>query len=366
MMRVSSLLITTAAAAIMLSGAAIAQDRVVNVFNWNDYIDEEILGEFTAETGIEVNYQVFDSNFTLQSQLLAGNTQYDVVFPTATFLANQIIAGVYQPLDKSLLDNLGNMDEGLMERLSVYDPGNTHAVVYMWGTTGIGMNPDKIREQLGDDADLSSWDLIFDPEIAAQLESCGIYHLDDPTEMIPAALNYLGMEPDLKDADSVAMAAEALNAVRPYVRKFHSSENISALANGDICIAVGWSGDMLQARDRAAEAGQGVTVDYVIPDEGALLWMDVMAIPASAPNAEEAHAFVNYLMRPEVIAKATNYVAYANGNAASTALLDPEIREDTAVYPNEETQARLYAVTPNDQRTERLFTRTWTQVTTGQ
>jgi len=363
MVRITSLLATTAAAAFVLAGTASAQDRVVNVYNWNDYIDEEILEEFTAETGIAVNYQVYDSNFVLQSQLLAGDTQYDLVFPTATFLANQITAGAYQELDKSKLANLENMDEGLMEQLAVYDPGNAHAAVYMWGTTGLGINPDMVRERLGDDADLTSWDLVFEPEIAAQLEECGIYHLDDPTEMIPAALNYLGMDPDAKDADSVAQAAELLATVRPYVRKFHSSENISALANGDICIAVGWSGDMLQARDNAAE---GVTVEYVIPDEGALLWMDVMGIPASAPNVEEAHIFMDYIMRPEVIAKATNYVAYANGNAASKDLLDPEILADTAIYPDAETQERLYAVTPNDQRTERLFTRTWTQITTGQ
>lgn len=365
-MRFSSLAIFAAIAAAATTGVAGAQDRVVNVYNWNDYIDEEILDEFTAETGIAVNYQVFDSNFTLQSQLLAGDTDYDIVAPTATFLANQIKAGVYQPLDRSKLPNLKNMDPVLMERLAVYDPGNAHAIVYMWGTTGIGINPDMVRERLGEDADLTSWSLIFDPEIAARLEDCGIYHLDDPTEMIPAALNYLGMDPDAKDAESVGKAAELLASVRPHVRKFHSSENIAALANGDICIAMGWSGDMLQARDRAAEAGRGVTVEYVIPREGALLWMDVMGIPASAPNVEEAHIFLDYIMRPEVIARASNYVAYANGNAASKPFLDEAVREDTAIYPDEETQARLYAVTPNDQRTERLFTRTWTRVMTGQ
>lgn len=364
-MRFKSLLITTAAAAIMSAGAAHAEG-VVKIFNWSDYIDESILEEFTAETGIEVVYDVFDSNEILETRLLAGSTGYDLVVPTGTFMANQIQAGVFQPLNKDALSNLGNMDPAIEERLSLYDPGNEYAINYMWGTTGIGINVDMVKERLGEDADLSSWDLVFDPETAAKLEDCGIFHLNAPAEMIPAALNYVGMDPDARDADSLAKAEEVYAGVRPYVRKFHSSEYINALANGDICLAVGWSGDILQARDRAAEADSGVTVEYIIPGEGALMWFDNLAIPADAENVEEAHIFLDYLMRPEVMAKASNYVYYANGNAASKEFLLEDVIGDPAIYPDEETVGRLYTVTPYSQREQRNVTRAWTRITTGQ
>jgi len=365
-MRISSLLVSTAVLALAAAGTASAQDRVVKIFNWSDYIDESILEEFTAETGIEVVYDVFDSNEILETRLLAGSTGYDIVVPTGTFMANQIKAGVFQPLDKEALPNLENMDPAIMERLELYDPGNDYAINYMWGTTGIGINVDMVRERLGEDADLNSWDLVFDPETAGKLEDCGIFHLNAPAEMIPAALNHAGMDPDARDADSLAKAAEVYEPIRPFVRKFHSSEYINALANGDICLAVGWSGDVLQARDRAAEADSGVTVDYIIPKEGALMWFDNMAIPADAENVAEAHEFLNYLMRPEVMAKASNYVYYANGNAASKEFLIDDVINDPAIYPDEETLSRLYTVTPYSQREQRNVTRTWTRITTGQ
>ena len=356
-----------AVAAIAMSLApASAQDRVVHVYNWSDYIDESILADFTSETGIRVVYDVFDSNEIVETKLLAGGTGYDVVVPTGTFLARQIQAGVFQPLDKSKLTNWDNLNPQVMERLSRYDPENQHAINYMWGTTGLGLNVAMVKERLGEDAPLDTWDILFDPETAAKLADCGIYVLNTPEEVVPAALNYLGLDPNSDEREDLDKAQELLLSIRPYVRKFHSSEYIEALANGDICMALGWSGDILQARDRAGEAGQGVTIQYVIPTQGAVTWLDNMAIPADAPHVEEAHEFLNYIMRPEVIAKATNYVNYANGNAASREFVNAEILEDPGVYPPEETVGRLYAIDPKDPAAQRLQTRLWTRVVTGQ
>lgn len=362
----SKLLFTTVAAFAALTVAAGAQDRVVNIYNWSDYIDDSILTDFTAETGIKVVYDVFDSNEVLETKLLAGGTGYDIVVPTGTFLANQIKAGVFQKLDKSKLPNLANMDPVIMKGLEKYDPGNEYAINYMWGTTGIGINVDMVKERLGDGAELDTWKLIFDPETAAKLKDCGIFMLDAPTETLPAAKNYIGLDPDAKDQESIDKAKAALLAIRPDILKFHSSEYINALANGDACMAMGWSGDVLQARDRAAEADAGVNVEYIIPKEGALMWFDNMAIPSDAPHVEEAHEFLNYIMKPEVIAKASNYVYYANGNAASKQFLNEDVIGDPAIYPSEETMGRLYTVSPESAREKRILNRAWTEVKTGQ
>lgn len=345
--------------------AAAAQDRVVNVYNWSDYIDEAILDEFTAETGIRVIYDVFDSNEILETKLLAGSTGYDVVVPTGTFLARQIQAGVFQKLDKSKLPNIEHMWDTIEQRTEKYDPGNEYSINYMWGTTGIGYNARKVQDALGIER-VDSWDVIFKPEMISKLADCGVFMLDAPAEMIPAALNYLGLDINSTDPDELARAEELLLSIRPHVRKFHSSEYISALANGDICMAVGWSGDVFQARDRAAEADQGVVVEYAIPKEGGQMWFDQMAIPADAANVEEAHIFLNYIMDPKVIAKASNYVFYANGNKASQEFLDPDVIDDPAVYPDEATLGNLFTTTPPDSRTQRLMTRLWTRVVTGQ
>ncbi|GAB5506203.1 MAG: polyamine ABC transporter substrate-binding protein [Rhizobiaceae bacterium] len=361
-----SLIVSGALAAIAaLTVSASAQERVVHVFNWSDYIDESVLEEFTAETGIKVVYDVFDSNEILETKLLAGSTGYDVVVPTGTFLARQIQAGVFQKLDKSKLPNISNMWDTVAERTERYDPGNEYSINYMWGTTGIGYNVRKVQDALGVER-VDSWDLIFDPETIAKVAECGVFMLDAPAEMIPAALNYLGLDVNTTDPDELAKAEELLLSIRPHIRKFHSSEYISALANGDICVAVGWSGDVFQARDRAAEADQGVAVDYSIPKEGAQMWFDQMAIPADAKNVEEAHIFLNYIMDPKVIAKASNYVFYANGNKASQELLEPDVINDPAVYPDEATLSNLFTTTPPDPRTQRLMTRLWTRVVTGQ
>jgi putrescine transport system substrate-binding protein len=349
-----------------MSVLAGAQEKVVNVYNWSDYIDETIIEDFTKETGIKVVYDVYDSNEILETKLLAGGSGYDVVVPTASpFLARQIQAGVYQKLDKSKLPNLSNMWDAVSERVAKLDPGNEYSVNYMWGTTGIGYNTKKIKEALGVEA-IDSWDTVFKPENMSKLAGCGVHFLDSPTDIIPTALNYLGLSPDSTSPDDIAKAEELLLGIRPSIRKFHSSELINALANGDICLAVGFSGDLFQARDRATEADQGVEIAYAIPKEGAEMWFDQLAIPADAPHVEEAHAFINYMMKPEVVAKASNYVFYANGNKASEQFLDKEVLDDPAIYPDEATMSKLFTVQPYDPKTQRLITRAWTKIVTGQ
>jgi len=357
----------SAASALLAASAfaAYAQERTVNVYNWSDYIDQSIIEDFTKETGIKVVYDVFDSNEILETKLLAGGSGYDVVVPSANFLARQITAGVFQKLDKAKLPNLSNTWDIVNERTAKYDPGNEYSINYMWGTVGIGYNVKKIQEALGIDK-VDSWDVFYKPENIQKLADCGVYVLDSPADIIPTTLKYLGLDPESKSGDDFAKAEEALLAIRPSIRKFHSSEYINALANGDICLAIGWSGDVFQARDRAAEADQGVVVNFVIPKEGAEMWFDQMAIPADAKNVAEAHEFLNYILKPEVAAKASNYIFYANGNKASQAFIEKDILNDPAIFPDEATLAKLFTVSPYDPKTQRLVTRTWTKIVTGQ
>ncbi|MGF1502212.1 MAG: polyamine ABC transporter substrate-binding protein [Paracoccaceae bacterium] len=359
-MRIS---LATAATFAALAASASAQD-VVHVYNWSDYIDESILEEFEAETGIDVVYDVFDSNELLETKMLAGGSGYDIVVPTGSFLQRQIQAGVFQPLDKSKLSNLDNMWPAISERTSTYDPGNEYSINYMWGTTGVGYNVDAVQERLGTDS-VESWDVIFKPEIIAQFADCGIHVLDAPTELLPAALNYLGYDGDSHEIEQIEEAAALIQEIRPHITQFHSSQYINALANGDICLAIGWSGDVLQARDRAIEADNEVRVEYSIPNEGALMWFDQMAIPSDAPNPDAAHAFLDYIMRAEVIAKASNYVYYANGNLASKPFLNDDVINDPAIYPPEEAVENLYVTTPYPPRIQRQVTRLWTRIKTG-
>ena len=353
------------AAALFAFGASMAVAEEVRVYNWSDYIDEELLAKFEAETGIDLIYDVFDSNEVLETKLLAGGSGYDVVVPTGSFLQRQIQAGAFQKLDYSQLSNAGNLWDVIKERTAQYDPGNEYAINYMWGTTGIGVNTGKVAEILGADAPIDSLALIFDPANAEKLAACGINVLDAPAEMIPAALKYAGLDPDAKDADSLAKAEEVLMAVRPYIQKFNSSEYINALANGEICVAFGWSGDVLQARDRAADAENGVEIAYNAPKEGALMWFDMMAIPVDAPNASGAHKFLNFIMDAQNMAAASNYVYYANGNKASQEFLIEDVIGDPAIYPSEETVANLYTTSPADSAQQRLITRLWTRVKSG-
>jgi putrescine transport system substrate-binding protein len=338
----------------------------LHVYNWSDYIAEDTVAKFEEATGIKVVYDVYDSNETLEAKLLAGNAGYDVVVPSSNYLQRQVGAGVYLPLDKSKLPNLKNMDPDLMADAAAYDPDNEHSAIYMWGTIGIGYNVAAVRERLGDDAPVDSWALVFDPEYAAKLADCGISMLDSPTDMLPLALAYLGKDPESTDKDDLNAAAEALLAVRPYVRYFHSSQYISDLANGEICVAIGFSGDVFQAAARAKDAGTGIEIDYGVPNEGTQQWFDLMAIPVDAPNPDAAHAFINFIMDPQITADITNFVWYANANAASMPLVDPEIAGDPAIFPPPEVRAKLFPAVVYDARTDRLVTRLWTQVKTGQ
>ena len=340
------------------------EPKVLNVSNWSDYIDEDVLAAFEAEYGIDVNYDVFDSNEVLETKLLAGASGYDVVVPSANFLERQVRAGVFRELDTSRLANLGNLDPDIVASVARHDPGNAHAVVYMWGTTGIGYDAGKLRE-VASDAPVDSWRLVLDPDVAAAVEPCGISVLDDPTDMASAVLAYHGRDPNGESDDDLAIIESTLLAVRPYIRKIHSSQYIDDLANGEICVAVGYSGDVLQARDRARDAGVDVDVRYSVPVEGTIIWFDMLAIPADAPHPGNAHLFIDYLMRPEVAAANTNHVNYANPNAASLEFVAAAIRDDTGIYPPPEVRARL---APNLARSEeftRKLNRVWTRFTTG-
>jgi putrescine transport system substrate-binding protein len=359
----------TAALALVAGSFAInsaaAQARVVNVYNWSDYIEPKVIEDFTKETGIKVQYDTFDANETLETKLLAGKSGYDVVVPTGYFLERQIKAGVFQKLDRSKLKNLGNVWPEVATRLAAYDPGNQYAVNYMWGTTGIGFNVKAMRDRLGPNGKIDSWDIVFKPDNLAKFRDCGIHMLDSADDIIPAALHFLGLNPNSNDPKELERASELLAKIRPLVRKFHSSEYLNALAGGEICLAVGWSGDIKQAQKRAVEAKKGEEIGYSIPKEGAQMFFDNLAIPRDASHVAEAHVFIDYLLRPEVAAQNTNLVAYANGNLASQKLIDRSILDDKSVYPDASTMNRLYTVGARDQKSQRLINRLWTKIKTG-
>ncbi len=348
----------------VLASAAPAADRVVNFFNWSDYIAPSVLTDFTAATGIRVQYDTFDSNDILETKLLAGKSGYDVVVPTAYFLQRQIKAGVFQKLDKQKLPNLVNAWDEISRRLEVYDPGNQYAVNYMWGTVGIGYNITKAKAVLGGQP-IDSWDVLFKPELIAKFKDCGVYMLDSADDVLPAALHYLHLDPNSTSQADLEKAADLVAKVRPSVRKFHSSEYLNALATGDICLVLGFSGDVKQAQKRAAEAKNGVEIGYAVPRDGAQLWFDNLGIPKDAEHPDEAHALINYLLKPEVAAKNSNFIAYANGNAASRRFIDPAILNDRGIYPDAEMMARLYTISAHDQKAQRLMNRLWTRVKTG-
>ncbi|HEV7270088.1 polyamine ABC transporter substrate-binding protein [Pseudoxanthomonas sp.] len=342
-----------------------ASSKTLNVYNWPDYIAEDTIPNFEQQTGVSVTYDVFDSDEMVETKLLAGSSGYDVVVPSLSFLGRQIQAGVFLPLDKSKIPNLKNLDPKMLERIALQDPGNRFAVPYLWGTSGIGYNVDKIKAIFGDTAVTGSWDVVFKPENAAKLKDCGITVLDTPSELIPIALNYLGEDPHSFDPAVIDKAAALLKTIRPYIRNFHSSSYINDLANGDVCLVVGWSGDIIQARDRAAESGNGVNVAYSIPKEGAPQWFDMLAIPKDAKNVDNAYAFINYLLDPQVAAANTNYVTYPNPVPASKPLVDKSIADDPTIYPPADVDAKLFtfAVLPPD--VDRQYTRIWTELKTG-
>lgn len=355
-----------AAAAVAFTGAGqAAEEPVLNVYNWSDYIAEDTIENFEKEYGIEVNYDVFDSNEVLEAKLLAGNTGYDVVVPSGSFLERQIQAGVFMELDKSKLSNYGNLDDDILDRVSMHDPGNKHAIPYMWGTTGFAYNIDMINERMPD-APTDSWAMLFDPDVVKNFADCGATLLDAPTEGLSNMLGYLGRDPNSEAEEDLEAFEEQMMKIRPHIRYFHSSQNINDLANGEICLAMGWSGDMFIAMDRAAEADQGIEIDYVIPKEGAVIWFDMMAIPADAPHPNNAHLFLDYIMRPEVAASISNYVWYANANEAATRLVDEEVRENPDIYPPPEIKNKLFPDLATSPGFTRKLTRSWTRIKTGQ
>ena len=348
---------------ILMSGA-VSADSKVHVYNWSDYITKPVLADFTAKTQIQVLYDVFDSNEALEGKLLAGRSGYDVVVPSDHFLARQIDAGAFGKLDKSLLPNWDNLEPRLMEQVAVNDPGNQYAVPYLWGTNGIGYNVDKVKEVLGVDT-IDSWAVLFEPENMQKLSSCGVAFLDSADEMLPAVLNYLGLDPNSHKSADYKKAEEKLAKIRPYVTYFHSSKYVGDLANGNICVAAGFSGDVLQAADRADDAGQGVRVAYSIPKEGGNLWFDMLAIPADAKNVEEAHAFINYLLEPAVIAQVSDYVGHANPNRYADELMDEDVRNNPAVYPEQAVLDNLFVSKPLPSNVQRIKTRSWTRFKSG-
>jgi putrescine transport system substrate-binding protein len=350
--------------AAVLAQPCAAAERILNIYNWSDYVDPKVLDDFTRETGIQLVYDTYDSNETLETKLLAGRTGYDIVVPSGTFLQRQIQAGLYQKLDQKKLPHISSLWPEIMTRLSVYDPGNQYAIAYMWFTTGIAYNVDKIKERLGD-VPINSWDIVFRPENLKKVADCGVYVLDSPEDLFSIALNYLKLDPNSKKREDLRRAAELLKVMRRNVKKFHSSEYINALANGDICLAVGWAGDAFQARDRAREANNGVDIAYVIPREGTLMSIDSLAIPKDAQHPDEAYAFIDYLLRPEVAARNTRITNFASGVLAAQSLTSKEIAENKAIYPDAETMKRLFTVTSFDQPTQKFVTSEWTQIKTG-
>ena len=347
------------------SGAAAGAGKVLNLFIWSDYLAPNTLSNFEKQTGIKVHVAYFDTNETLETKLLAGSSGYDVVVPTASYFERQIKAGVYLTLDKSKLPNLKNMDPQLMERVARHDPGNEHGVIYTWGTNGIGYN-EKMVKELMPDAPLDSWRLVFDPEVASKVAKCGISVLDSPAEMMRVVLSYLGRDPNSQKPEDLALAETTLLKIRPYIRNINSSEYIEALANGDLCIAVGYNGDVLQARDRAREANKGIEVKYMVPKEGSILWFDMLAIPKDAPDADSAYAYLNYIMTPQVMADISDFKRYANANAAAQALVLPAVREDPAIYPPLELRQKLAVQLADSPEQTRAITRMWQKFKTGQ
>ena len=340
--------------------------KVLNVYNYSDYIAEDTIPNFEKATGTKVTYDVFDSDEMVETKLLAGNSGYDVVVPTLNFFGRQIKAGVFLPLDKSKIPNLANLDPSVMQRIAQQDPGNEYGVPYMIGTTGIGYNVELLKQRFGGSTDIAnSWDLVFKPENISKMKDCGVTLLDTPSELIPIALNYLGEDPNSRDPAVIDKAATLLKGIRPYITNFHSSQYIDSMAKGSTCLVVGWSGDVIQARDRAEEAKNGVKIGYSIPKEGAPMWFDMLAIPKDAKHVDSAHAFINHLLDPQVAANNSNFVSYPNANTASTALIDKEITGDPTIYPPLEVQAKLFtfAIIPPD--VDRQYTRIWTQLKTG-
>src|SRR5579872_859837 len=346
-------------------GLPMDAQRVLNVYNWSDYIDPAVVPGFEKEYGIKVNYDVYDSNEVVETKLLSGHTGYDVVVPSASFLQRQIQAGVFQKLDKGLLPNLKNLDPSISRIIEVHDPGNQYAVNYLWGTSGVGYNEARILQAMPD-APVDSFAMFYDPEVVKHFKACGVSMLDAPDEMVGTVLIYLGKNPNSESLDDLKAAERVLLSIRPYIRYINSSRYIDDLANGDLCLALGWSGDVGQSRARAEEDGKGITIRYNIAKEGAIMFFDMLAIPADAPHPHNAHLFINYLLRPEVAARNSAKMHYATSNAAAYPLVDKTVYNDHGIYPTDAQKAHMYPNASHSIAYTRMLNRTWTRFKTGQ
>jgi putrescine transport system substrate-binding protein len=361
-MRIHPLSLAVVVAAASTSALA---DETVNISNWNSYIAPDTLANFTQTTGIKTTYDIHDSNEVLESKLMTGNTGYDVVSPSNHFLSRLIKAGAIQKLDRAQLPNWKNLDPVLMQKLQVNDPGNQYGYPYMWGTTGIGYNVEKIKAIFGNTDVTRSWKLLFDEDNIKKLSQCGVAFIDNPTQVLPITLNYLGLSPHSHEPEDYKKAEQILLKIRPYIQYFHASKYISDLANGNVCVVIGFNGDIVQAAASAKEAKSGIDIAYSIPDEGTTLWFDMLVMPKNAPHENNGYAYMNYLLEPKVIANISNSIHYANPNAAAGEFLNPDVRQDSAIYPPNSVMDKLFTVEELPAKIARLTTRLWTKLKTN-
>lgn len=359
--------LSLAVAGALFSNAAMAEEeKILYVYNWSEYVAEDTISNFEKETGIKVVYDVYDSNEVLEAKLLAGQSGYDVVGPGSDFLARQIKVGIFMPLDKTKFKNYGNLDPVQMKLLDQLDPGNAYAIPYVIGTTGIGYIPEKIAAALGTDGKVDSWDVLFKKENAEKLSQCGIAVLNAPTEVLGTALHYLNLPENSENPNDYKKAAAKLMEIRPYIRYFHSSQFITDLANSNICIALGWSGDILQGADRAKEAKNGVNVEYVVPKEGGLVYYDMLAIPSDAKHPENAHKFLDYMMHPDVMASISSYTHNATAVKPAIPMVDEAVRNDPNVYiPEDKMATKMFVNKPLSSKINKLVTTIWTKIKKG-
>lgn len=358
---VFGVVLVVAASGVRADGSA---DKTLRLYNWADYIGEHTLAGFEKATGIRVIYDTFDSYETVQGKLLPGRSGYDLVLLNAALVPPLLKAQVFQPLDKQQLPGWQNLDPQVLESLEHYDPGVRYSAPYTWGSNGVTYNIDKIRERMPD-APIGSLAMLFDPKVVSRFADCGVTLQDSPTDILPLVLAYLGRNPDSVEPRDLEAAQQVLMAVRPYIRKFDSSGYLNGLANGELCLSATWSGDYATAQARANEAGAPVRLDYFIPREGSLIWFDSFYIPADAPNVANAHAFIQYLLQPQVMAEISNYIRYANANRQATALLDAQVRDNPAIYPDAPVRQRLFTQKIQSPASIRLVTRTWNRVKIG-
>ncbi|MCD5995795.1 polyamine ABC transporter substrate-binding protein [Pseudomonas sp. CDFA 602] len=352
-------------AALMLLATTSHAAETVNIYNWTDYIAADTLKNFEATTGIKTSYKTYEDNENLNETLIAGHSGNDIVFPSVHFMGRQIEKGLLKPLDRSQLPNWKNLNPVLLKALEASDPGNEHGFPYLWGSTGIGYNVGQVKALLGNDVRLDSWDLVLKPENMKKLAQCGVAFLDSAPALLPITLNYMGLAPHSEQPEDYTKAQAVLSAVRPYVRYFSSTRYIEDLASGKICVAVGYSGDISQAKALAEKAGKGVNIGYTVPMEGAPMWFDMVAMPVDTPDPKAAYAFMNYLLRPEVIAGITNEVHYANGNEKADALINPGLWSDTNIYPDADMLGRLFAMTPVPVKIDELRIGIWNAIKAG-